>query len=122
MDMPTRVRLLRILWFFVGCAAMPGDAQAQAAPFPSLLTRVLKGETVIVVDRQGQETRGDVTSVSATSLSLLSGDVERLIPLDAVGLVEKRGDPVWNGAAIAVLFATPSWATAAAFACDDAAG
>lgn len=82
---------------------VPGSARAQevARSFEDLQGRVMLGETVRVIDRQGQSTRGKLLRLTATDLTVRTDGGERVV--DASNIVEvkaRRSGPLLNGALI----------------------
>jgi hypothetical protein len=78
----------------------PVDALAQrpADSFRELQVRVKLGDTVIVVDRLGMDTRGRIAALSDVSLGLTIDGVRRDFGENQVTRIEqRRRDPVRNG-------------------------
>jgi hypothetical protein len=92
---------IRARWISAAIATLiPICAHAQV-PVGSLgdLQQLVKpGETIVVTDAAGRNTKGKLVTVLADSL-VLSVPEERRFPEGAVSKV-KRNDPPWNGAVI----------------------
>ncbi|MEO6238708.1 MAG: hypothetical protein ABIQ52_17060 [Vicinamibacterales bacterium] len=79
---------------------MPAPARAQAGPG----SRPHTGEDVIVTQStSGQEIRGHIVELSATTLALLVNGQRVEVPIDRVLRIDARHDSVKNGAAIGAL-------------------
>lgn len=77
---------------------MPAAARAQSASRPH------SGEEVIVTQStSGQEIRGHIVELSATTLALLVNGQRVEVPIDRVLRIDARHDSVKNGAAIGAL-------------------
>jgi hypothetical protein len=67
------------------------------------------------MDRQNGEMRGKLVRLSPTSLAILANGQEREILSTGIASIEKRGDPLWNGALIGAVSMLPmplvGWAT-----------
>lgn len=86
-------------------AACGGKAPVNT--FPELATRVRPGHTVYVIDTGGRETRGKVVGIAPGELTVRhDGSVQRFTA-DEVRQVQRYGDPLWNGAIIGLVAATP---------------
>lgn len=85
--------LLVVLYFPV-----EASAQRAARSFEELQVRVKIGDTVYVIDGSGQETKGQIATLSAASLTLaLDGNRRDFLPV-AVTRVERRSrDSIRNG-------------------------
>jgi hypothetical protein len=81
-------------------AVFPNNAQAQvvARSFDDL-QRILKvGEKVVVTEDSGEQTRGKVANVSATSLTVLTPGKQLFLERTVAQI--RRSDSLWNGALI----------------------
>lgn len=56
-------------------------------------------ETVVVVDMEGREFRGELVGLDPASVTLDIGSFRQTLPLASVSRIERRGDPPWDGAA-----------------------
>jgi len=56
-------------------------------------------ETVVVVDTEGREFRGELVGFDLGSVTLDIGSFRQTLPLATVSHIERRGDPPWDGAA-----------------------
>lgn len=82
----------RVLWVAMLCGWMAAPLAAQ--DFSDLRAKV--GDVVYVTESSGVQTTGKLTMMSASTLSMngrtfMPGDVLR---------IERRGDPLWDGALI----------------------
>ena len=87
-----------VVWLVMLFFPIDAGAQGEARSFEELQVRVKIGDTVYVTDRSGQETKGRIDLLSASSLQLrLSGNRREFVE-SLVTRVERRGrDPVRNG-------------------------
>jgi hypothetical protein len=102
----------------LGLAPDAAFAQKVARTFDELQGRVLLGETVKVVDRDGQATRGKLLRLTATEITLRTAAGEQIIEGGNVAEVKaRRSGPLWNGAVIGA--AVPTAAGIAILAADN---
>jgi hypothetical protein len=66
----------------------------------ALARTVRPGQQIFVTTRTAGEKRGRFVRVSSGAVVLTSDGAEQSIPLADVGWIERRGDPLWNGALI----------------------
>ena len=87
---------------FIGLILLaPGAAGAQelAGSFEQLRVLVKKGDTVRVTDNRGEEVRGSVVDLSASSLALqVAGSRRTLRESDIAAIHQRRNDSLANGA------------------------
>ena len=86
----------------VGCGT-----RAPARSFADLQQRVGPGQIIYVVDETGTETRGTLTNLSSTQLSLEVNNVPRQFDEARVRQVQRYGDSLWSGALIGLGLALP---------------
>jgi hypothetical protein len=81
---------------------------------------VLLGETVKVVDRNGEATRGRLLKLTDTDLTVQTPEQERTLQAaDIVEVKARRSGPLWNGALIgAAAVLIPSGIAMAKYECD----
>jgi hypothetical protein len=83
---------------------VPTSARAQsgvARNFDELHGRVLLGETVKVVNKDGEATRGKLLRLTDTDLTVrVDGQYSTLAGADIVEVKARRSGPLWNGALI----------------------
>lgn len=85
----------------LSACALAGCAQRRPAEsWPELVQRLTPGTRVGVIDTRGTEVRGRVSTVSATSLTVLVQDAPRQFDPKDVRQVRRDGDALWNGFAI----------------------
>ena len=82
------------------CGAPDASAQLPDSAFTKLNQRISTADTVFVTTRDAGEIRGRYVRLSADAIVIATEQGERTIPFDDVGWIEKRGDPLWNGALI----------------------
>ena len=75
----------------------PQNAVAQES-FAVVQSRVAPGDTVFVIDVTGAETRGQVVAVDVSAIRLNVKGTEREWEGAAVNRLDRRGDPVKDGA------------------------
>jgi hypothetical protein len=81
--------------------AATAEAQELAGTFDQLRVLVKPGDTLTVVDDAGQRVEGNVSSLSASALSLTVSGTTRQFRSTDVNTIEKRGpDSLKNGALI----------------------
>jgi hypothetical protein len=80
-------------------AAAQGSATSETS-FRSLAAGVQRGDTLQVIDADGQKTTGRFESISASSIVLLVDGQPRDIPASTVRRIVRLRDPLWNGAAL----------------------
>lgn len=114
---PVRRMCLAVL--AAGMAALlPATAHAQtvARSFEELRGRVLLGETVNIIDREGQSTRGKLVHLTAQDLTVETDAGDHTLEARHVVQVRaRRSDPVLNGALIGAATLVVPGAIAAAF-------
>jgi hypothetical protein len=73
------------------------------------------GTRPLLSRRRRREREGKLVSLSPTSLAILVNGYEREVFSTVIGSIEKRGDPLWNGALIGEVSMLPlplvGWAT-----------
>jgi hypothetical protein len=85
-------------WLLVFCSPVGASAQQAASSFEQFETRLKPGDTVYVIDRSGQETKGRIDLITAASLQLRLDGSRREIFKSDVARVERRSrDSVRNG-------------------------
>jgi hypothetical protein len=82
-------RLIAILALCILCSAAPARAQSD---FSHLNIRL--GDVVYVTQPSGVEVSGPLTALSPSSLSIDGYEFD----LPKVAKIERRGDPIWDGA------------------------
>jgi hypothetical protein len=93
-------RLSAVALFFAGQAAL-ASAQGVPASFRDLQFLVAPGDRVVVVDATGAETKGRISELDGSTLSIKSGDGERRFREDDVVIIRQRQhDSVLNGVLI----------------------
>ena len=101
----------------------PLGAQTADRSFDESGRRLHPGDTIFVTTREGNETRGTLVRLTSTSLVISVGRGEREILAVHIQSIEKRGDPLWNGALIgAGLFGVIAALPAAIVGCDGCRG
>ena len=80
--------------WFIGS---PAFAQTEG---PTVSALVKPGQTVDVIDDQGQETRGKVRTLSSTILTLDRNGAATEIPFDRIAQIARPNDGLGNGALI----------------------
>lgn len=94
------LQFLVILVVFTG-SAVPADAQEIAGSFDQLRVLLKQGDTVRVADGAGDEVKGRIAELSASSMVLLVGGERRTISGGNVNTISRRGDDsLANGAKI----------------------
>jgi hypothetical protein len=79
---------------------VPSTGQSEdRPPFKALTSRIKPGDEISVTERQGRESSGHLTTLSPATMTLLVNGVDRDIPLDEIGRVE-RADSLWDGALV----------------------
>jgi hypothetical protein len=93
----------------------PVSAQTADTPFADLNLFLDEWDTIFVMDRSSGQMTGKLVRLSQSSLIILVDDGEREILATEITSIEKRGDPLWNGALIGALSMLPlplvGWAT-----------
>ena len=90
-----RLELVLTLGFLGVSVISAAAGQRPASPFPAA------GEEVVVIHAgSGQELRGRLVELSATSLGILVGDHRVEVPIDDVLRIDIRHDSLKNGAII----------------------
>lgn len=89
--LPVRLALAACL------VASPAFAQTEG---PIVSALVKRGQTVEVIDDQGQETRGKVRTLSATTLTLDRAGKATEIPFERITQIARPSDSLANGALI----------------------
>jgi hypothetical protein len=93
----------------------PIAAQTVTTPFGELGRFLHEGDTIFVIDRQSGGINGKLVRLSPISLAILVNRQEREILSTEIRSIEKRGDPLWNGALIGAVSMLPlplvGWAT-----------
>jgi len=80
-------------------ALVPADARAQTIPFAELSGRVKPGDSVSITGADGRRTKGRVTELTASSLTLRVNDERRTFPEATVRKIVVE-DSLLNGALI----------------------
>ncbi|MGV3517438.1 hypothetical protein [Luteitalea sp.] len=96
-------RRIRVATLALACSLCAGLATAQdtAATFDRLRPLVTPGDTIIVTDTQGHETRGRLTRLSPSSLAIDVDGTTREWSVHGVREVRRRqGDSLINGTLI----------------------
>jgi len=93
------VALSAIVWFGVPGA---GDVSAQEAhSFEQLEVLVKPGEKIEVLGADGTLSSGKMESLTPTSLRVsINGSIRDYAQKDAIEIKKRKGDSLWNGAAI----------------------
>ena len=91
--------------------------QDVARSFEQLQALVKAGDHIRVNSGPGQAVEGRVVGLSS-SLVLLVNDGQRVLQEDDVLFIERRGDPLWNGAAEGLLYGGAGAWGAAVFSTD----
>ena len=95
-------------------------AQMSDDEYAALSHHVSVGDTVYVTTHTAGEIRGRLVHLSADSVVVASGAHPQAISFRDIGWIEKRGDPLWNGALIGGgLLAFPMMAGASASCSPD---
>ncbi|HXG89561.1 MAG TPA: hypothetical protein VNJ02_14625 [Vicinamibacterales bacterium] len=87
-----------------GCSARPPVRSLSDLPL-----RVRPGHTVYVVDETGNETRGRLTTLALTSVTLDVEGIARTFDAPQIRQVQRYGDSLTNGIAIGVALSVPGW-------------
>ena len=88
-----------VVGLLVTVPAAATEAQELAGSFEQLRVLVKPGDTVRVTDSSGQEARGPIVDLSATSLSLrVGGDRRTFLERDIAAIHQRRHDSLANGA------------------------
>ena len=90
---------------------VPICAEAQDPPAPFINVEGLP--TVFLLDNRGAEYRGKLTPVDEREVVLRLNDGERRFTLTEIVRIEKRGDPLKNGAIIGGITGVVLWLLAA---------
>lgn len=111
--------LLAFVLPLVGLLPASARAQGIARNFEELHGRVLLGENVKVVTRDGAANRGKLLRLTDTDLTIVTDTVERTITAGDIGEVKaRRSGPLWNGAVIgAAVVLIPSGIAIANYGC-----
>jgi hypothetical protein len=97
------IRLARISAIALCFAGQAALASAQSVPgsFRDLQFLVGQGDRVVVVDASGGKTKGRISELDGSTLSIASGDGERRFREDDVVIIRQRNhDSVLNGVII----------------------
>ena len=90
--------------------------------YSKLSKRVHPGDTVFVTTHAEGEIRGRLVRLAPEVIVVTSDQGERTVAFNEIGWIEKRGDPVWNGALIgAGILGWPMMAGAGASCSPDCA-
>ena len=97
----TRLARTSALALFVACHAPLASAQSVPASFTDLQFLVAPGDRVTVVDTAGTQTKGRISELDGSTLSIRSGDGQRRFRVDDVVVIRQRKqDSVRNGVII----------------------
>lgn len=76
----------------------PAPAQTVTRSFDELQQVLKLGETILITDESGRQTKGKVAGVSGASLTVLAPE-QQIFPARSVAQI-RRTDSLWNGALI----------------------
>jgi hypothetical protein len=97
--MITRRHVPLALGFLMVAAASVADAQGIASSYEQLRLLVRPGDTVSIVDVNGQEATGKILDLASSSLALqVKGARVEVLERDVRTIRQRRGDSLGNGA------------------------
>jgi len=97
----TRSIFICAIALVAACHAAPSSAQTVPASFPDLQFLVRPGDRVVVIDAAGVATKGRISALDGSTLSIKSGDGERRFGEEEVVVIRQRThDSVLNGVII----------------------
>jgi hypothetical protein len=93
--------LLRVvLTAVVSVLSSSAFAQMADADYSSVSHRISPGDSLFVITRTEGEIRGRLVRLSPDEIVVASTHGNQTIPFSNIGWIEKRADPLWNGALI----------------------
>src|SRR5262245_29225129 len=103
----SRIGAVALLMATLAIGAPSADAQTVATSFEDLQALVQPGDSVDVVDTQGHRVRGQLRTLTASSLELVSD--RRFSESDVTRVRVQRRDPVWKGTLIGAAVVGGPW-------------
>jgi hypothetical protein len=96
-----RILVLSLPFVVALVSAVSAHAQTVATNFDELRLKVKAGDTIYVIEGNGEERRARVLEVAPSSLAVSIGGKRLDLSENSVGRIRQRlPDPLWNGAAI----------------------
>ncbi len=107
-----------ILTAVVSALSSSAFAQMSDTDYSHLSHRISPGDSLFVTTRTEGEMRGRLVRLSPDEIVVASTHGNQTIPFSNIGWIEKRGDPLWNGALIGAGFLGFSMMAGASASCS----